>query len=67
MRVADRWFDVIAHEKGITQLLEPHVHRIIRGNIWHVRGRDRDLVVDTGLGVASLADELHPMIDRPVV
>jgi glyoxylase-like metal-dependent hydrolase (beta-lactamase superfamily II) len=27
---------------------------LIRCNIWHVRGRDRDLLIDTGLGMASL-------------
>jgi len=66
MRVADRWFEAIAHDNGITQFVEPHVHRIIRCNMWHVRGRDRDLVVDTGVGVASLADQLAPF-ERPVV
>jgi glyoxylase-like metal-dependent hydrolase (beta-lactamase superfamily II) len=67
MRIADRWFEVIAHDDGITQLVEPYVHRIIRCNIWHVRGRDRDPVVDTGVGVASLADELSPLLARPTV
>ena len=67
MRVAERWFDVIAHDNGITQYVEPHVHRIIRCNMWHVRGRDRDLIVDTGVGVASLADELAPLLERPAV
>lgn len=67
MRVVDRWFEVIAHDDGITQLVEPHVHRIIRCNIWHVRGRDRDLVVDTGTGVASLAGELDALLTRPTV
>lgn len=67
MRVADRWFTRTTHDHDIIQLVEPHVHRIIRCNVWHVRGRDRDLVVDTGVGVASIADELASVIDRPVV
>jgi glyoxylase-like metal-dependent hydrolase (beta-lactamase superfamily II) len=37
-----------------TLITEPHVHEMLRCNIWHVRGRDRDLVIDTGLGVSSL-------------
>jgi len=28
----------------------------MRCNIWHVAGRDRDLLVDTGMGVASIVD-----------
>ena len=67
LRVADRWFRRIDHPDGVTQLVEPHVHSLIRCNIFHVRGRDRDLVVDTGLGAASLRDELADLTDRPVV
>lgn len=67
LRIADRWFRRLSHPDGVTQLTEPHVHPLIRCNIFHVRGRDRDLVVDTGLGAASLLDELVDVIDRPVI
>ncbi len=67
LQVADRWFVRTAHPDGITQLTEPHVHPLIRCNIFHVRGRDRDLIVDTGIGAASILDELADLIDRPVV
>lgn len=67
MRVADRWFTRSAHDHGITGLVEPHVHRIIRCNVWHVRGRDRDLVVDTSVGVGSVVGELSDLLERPVV
>ncbi len=39
---------------------------LMRCNIWHVRGRDRDLVIDTGMGVASLVDEMSDLIDKPI-
>lgn len=65
--MAERWFDVIAHDDGITQFVEPHAHRIIRCNIWHVRGRDRDLVVDAGIGVASLAEAMGTLRRRATV
>lgn len=67
VRVAERWFTRTTYDHGVTRLVEPHLHRIIRCNIWHVRGRDRDLVVDTGVGVASVVDELAMLLDRPVV
>lgn len=54
--VADRWFERKSLGDGITMLWEPHVHPLLRCNIWHVAGRDGDMLVDTGLGVASLAD-----------
>lgn len=50
---AGTWFE--RRSMGdVTLLWEPHVHPLLRCNIWHVRGRDADLLVDTGLGVASL-------------
>ena len=53
--IADRWFERRTIGDGITLLWEPHVHPLLRCNIWHVRGRDSDLLIDTGLGVSSLA------------
>ncbi len=41
--------------EGLTLITEPHVHPLLRCNVWHVRGRDRDLVIDTALGLAPLA------------
>jgi glyoxylase-like metal-dependent hydrolase (beta-lactamase superfamily II) len=51
---ADPWFVVESVGEGITQVTEPHVHRFIRCNVWHVAGRDQDLVVDSALGLAPL-------------
>lgn len=64
--VADRWFERTTVDDAITLLVEPHVVPLMRCNIWHVRGRDRDLVVDTGMGLASIVGELGPLIGRPV-
>ncbi len=67
LRVAQRWFERRRLEDDVTLIWEPHIDPLLRCNIWHVRGRDRDLIVDTGMGVASLAEELSDLIDRPVV
>ena len=53
-RIADHWFENERVDDDITLLWEPHVDPLIRCNIWHVRGRTRDLMIDTGLGLASL-------------
>ncbi len=63
---AQRWFERATIDDTITLLWEPHVVPLMRCNIWHVRGRDRDLVVDTGMGVLSLVDELGALLDKPV-
>ncbi|MGB1101560.1 MAG: alkaline phosphatase family protein, partial [Pontimonas sp.] len=43
---------------------EPHVDPLIRCNIWHVRGRDRDMLIDTGLGIASLRNASQDIFDK---
>lgn len=56
--VARAWFRVTQVDDAITRIEEPYADAWISANAWHVRGRDRDLLIDTGLGVASLRDEL---------
>lgn len=52
--VADAWWVRERAGDGITLLTEPHVHPLLRCNVWHVEGRDTDLVIDTSLGLAPL-------------
>lgn len=54
--ITQNWFDRENLADGITRLSEPYVDPFARCNVWHVRGRDRDLLIDTGLGVASLRE-----------
>ena len=56
LQIAERWFEEKHIGDGITLLWEPHVIPLMRCNIWHLRGRDRDLLIDTGMGVGSLHD-----------
>ncbi len=64
--IADRWFDRRRVDDSITLLWEPHVVPLMQCNIWHVSGSERDLVVDTGMGVARLTDELSDLVDKHV-
>ena len=57
----------LPQDYGVTLLAEQFTDPLIRCNIWHVAGRDRDLVIDTGLGVVSLRQELEAITERPVV
>lgn len=66
LQVADRWFERRVVDDAITLLWEPHVVPLMRCNIWHVRGRDRDLVIDTGMGVASLVAAAQDLFDRSI-
>lgn len=52
--IAKEWFFHKPLGDGLTLIREPHVARVLRCNIWHLRGRERDLLIDTGMGIASL-------------
>jgi hypothetical protein len=67
MKVAERWFEHREVDEGVLLLWEPHVDPVIRGNFWLVRGRDRDLLVDGGLGLGSVREELADLFEKPVV
>ncbi len=67
LRVATSWFQRIPLGGGVTLLTEPWVHPLLRCNVWHVRGRDRDLLVDTGLGVASLRAAATDLFERALL
>lgn len=63
--VAAQWFSARRLPAGVTVLTEPHVHELLRANIWLVEGRARDLVVDAGNGVDDLPAALAPLRSRP--
>jgi glyoxylase-like metal-dependent hydrolase (beta-lactamase superfamily II) len=67
MKIVDRWFVLTRLGHGVTMLTEPHVHDVWRSNIWHVRGRDADLLVDSGMGLAPLRQAMAELIDKPVI
>lgn len=64
--ITDRWFERRAVDADLTLIWEPHVDPLLRCNIWHLRGRDVDLLVDTGLGVASLREAARDLFDKPL-
>jgi glyoxylase-like metal-dependent hydrolase (beta-lactamase superfamily II) len=64
--VADRWFEFESAGDGVTRIWEPHVIRLMQCNIWHVRGRDRDLVIDFGMGIASLHEAAKHLFGHAV-
>jgi glyoxylase-like metal-dependent hydrolase (beta-lactamase superfamily II) len=66
LKIADHWFERKTIDDAITLLWEPYVDPLIRCNIWHVRGRDFDLMIDTGLGIASLTEAARDLLDKSV-
>jgi glyoxylase-like metal-dependent hydrolase (beta-lactamase superfamily II) len=67
MRIADRWFMFEKVSDEITRIWEPYVSRVMRCNIWHVRGREHDLLVDTGLGIVSLSEAASGLFEKTLL
>ena len=58
------WYETIRMGDDITLIHEPWIKPFFRCNIWHVRGRDRDLLFDTGLGHFSLRNHVPLVSER---
>jgi glyoxylase-like metal-dependent hydrolase (beta-lactamase superfamily II) len=52
--IADSWYRRLDLEHGVTRFWEPHVHPLEQANFFHIRGRDRDLLIDSGMGIVPL-------------
>ncbi|MDQ0472847.1 MBL fold metallo-hydrolase [Labrys wisconsinensis] len=65
--VADPWFTVEAVEPGVYRITEPHCDRLVRANCFLVKGGERDLLVDSGMGIGRLRPALAALIDRPLI
>lgn len=61
---AGHWYETIRMGDGVTLIHEPWIKPFFRCNIWHVRGRDRDLLFDTGLGHFSLRRHVPLVTER---
>ena len=51
----------------ISLILETKVSQNWRCNIWHIRGSERDLIIDTGLGLWPIADDIFQISERPII
>jgi glyoxylase-like metal-dependent hydrolase (beta-lactamase superfamily II) len=61
------WFSKHPVDDRLTMLTEPYVHAYMRANIWYVRGRDVDLLVDTGMGICPLAPQIDVPAGKPLL
>ena len=66
-QIAQDWYETETLGEGITLIRERHVAHWLRCNIWHLRGRDRDLLVDAGMGLRPLKLEVPRLAEKPVL
>jgi glyoxylase-like metal-dependent hydrolase (beta-lactamase superfamily II) len=64
---AEKWYHTARHGDDITLVSEPHIKEFYRCNIWHVRGRDQDMLVDSGMGVVPLRAHVPLLTGRPII
>jgi glyoxylase-like metal-dependent hydrolase (beta-lactamase superfamily II) len=64
---ADRWYEIRKLADGVNLIHEPWIKPFYRCNMWHVQGRDFDLLFDTGLGHFPLRASLASLRERPVI
>ncbi|MFF5235535.1 MBL fold metallo-hydrolase [Dactylosporangium sp. NPDC000521] len=58
------WFTQAEVGGGVLRISEPHVNELLSANFWWLRGDDRDIVVDAGLGVVPLRETIPGMFER---
>ena len=61
------WFSKTSIDASLVAYTEPFLNDYFRANFYHLKGRDLDLVVDTGMGIAPLLPELNLTPGKPVL
>lgn len=61
------WYETRDYRDAITRVRESHVIADVRCNMWHVRGRERDALIDTGFGLRPLLEEVAALRERPIL
>jgi glyoxylase-like metal-dependent hydrolase (beta-lactamase superfamily II) len=64
---ATNWYETVRFGDGVTLIHEPWIKPFYRCNIWYVRGRDRDLLFDSGLGHFSLKRNVPLVAEKKLV
>ncbi len=64
---SEDWYRVERLADDVSLIDEPFIKPFYRCNVWHVRGRDHDLLVDSGMGVVSLRSWVPEVTERPVL
>ena len=60
-------YEINSFGDRVTRIREKIISAEWRCNIWHIQGRDRDLVIDTGFGLTSLTAAIAEISDRPII
>ena len=65
--VAKQWFEFSHMDNEITRIWEPYVDVLIRSNIWYVQGSEKNMLVDSGLGILSMRSAAKELFEDPII
>jgi glyoxylase-like metal-dependent hydrolase (beta-lactamase superfamily II) len=65
--IAEFWFAVTPCDDDIVHLREVWIDPYLAGDVWLVRGRDRDLLVDCGTGIVSARPVVEALARNSVI
>jgi glyoxylase-like metal-dependent hydrolase (beta-lactamase superfamily II) len=61
------WYEATQMDSGVSLISEPYIKPFYRCNIWHIRGQNKDMLVDSGMGVVSLRQHVSLVSDKPCI
>lgn len=64
---AEEWYHVTRVSDDIRLISELHITEFYRCNIWHIRGRQSDALIDSGMGVVSLREQVPLVTEKSVI
>jgi len=60
------WYEIEHFSDDVSLIRETQIADWLRCNIWHVRGKEFDLLVDTGMGLRPLKAEIAQLCEKPI-
>lgn len=63
--IAENWFKPTALDADTTVIIEPHIHVLEQANMFLVEGSERDMILDTGMGVIPFKPYLDSLRRDP--
>jgi glyoxylase-like metal-dependent hydrolase (beta-lactamase superfamily II) len=64
---ANDWYRSKQMADNVVLIWEALIKPQYRANIWLVRGRDRNALIDSGFGIVSLLDHFPELLTKPVI
>ena len=63
----ENWYRITPLADDITLIDEPYIKQFYRCNIWHIRGSEKDLLIDSGMGVVSLRQHVALVSEKNIL